>query len=63
MEIGNSTDGRSFVAPFSRASGVSLLRDPYPADEMRADPVSTHVNNVRNQGEACIAPAVEQQMF
>jgi putative SOS response-associated peptidase YedK len=31
-----------------------LLR-PYPAEEMIASPVSTFVNNPRNEGEACIA--------
>jgi putative SOS response-associated peptidase YedK len=32
-----------------------LLR-PYPAELMRAVPVSPFVNNARNEGEACIAP-------
>jgi putative SOS response-associated peptidase YedK len=32
-----------------------LLR-PYPAEEMVGYPVSTVVNNPRNEGEACIAP-------
>jgi putative SOS response-associated peptidase YedK len=35
---------------------LSMFR-PLPADEMTVRPVSTFVNNVRNQGEACVAPA------
>lgn len=35
---------------------LSMLR-PFPADEMTVRPVSTFVNNARNQGEACVAPA------
>ena len=31
----------------------SLLR-PYPADEMTAYPVSTFVNNPRNENPACV---------
>jgi len=34
---------------------LSMLR-PFPADEMTVRPVSTFVNNARNQGEACVAP-------
>jgi hypothetical protein len=34
---------------------LSMLR-PFPADEMRVRPVSTFVNNARNEGEACVAP-------
>lgn len=33
---------------------------PYPADEMAADPVSTHVNNARNIDEKCIEPLVQK---
>lgn len=32
-----------------------LLR-PYPADAMQAVPISTYVNNVRNEGAQCIEP-------
>jgi putative SOS response-associated peptidase YedK len=35
---------------------LSILR-PFPADEMTVRPVSTFVNNARNQGDACVAPA------
>lgn len=34
---------------------LHLLR-PYPADQMNAWPVSTFVNNPRNEGPECIAP-------
>jgi putative SOS response-associated peptidase YedK len=34
---------------------VRLLA-PFPADEMRAYPVSTRVNNARNNGPALIEP-------
>jgi putative SOS response-associated peptidase YedK len=39
------------------------LLDPYPADLMAADPVSTHVNNVRNIDEQGIAPLAQREMF
>ena len=39
------------------------LLDAYPADEMLATPVSTHVNNVRNIDEGCVAPMEQQQLF
>jgi len=35
-----------------------LLR-PSPAGELRAYPVSTYVNNPRNEGPDCIAPLEE----
>lgn len=35
--------------------GLHLLR-PYPADKMRFYPVSTFVNNARNEGDQCIQP-------
>jgi putative SOS response-associated peptidase YedK len=35
---------------------LSMLR-AFPADEMQVRPVSTVVNNARNEGEQCIAPA------
>ena len=41
---------------------IQPLLDAYPADEMLGTPVSTQVNNVRNNDEGCIAPA-EQQLF
>ena len=43
-----------------RAAG--LLR-PYPADKMRAWPVSTYVNKAGNEGERCIDPAGQQGLF
>jgi putative SOS response-associated peptidase YedK len=45
----------------SDVAELQPLLDPYPADEMLAEPVSTHVNNVRNEDERCIA--VQQQLF
>jgi putative SOS response-associated peptidase YedK len=39
------------------------LLDAYPADEMLATPVSTHVNNVRNNDAACIAQMEQQQLL
>lgn len=36
-----------------------LLR-PYEADEMEAYPVSTHVNNARNDSPACLAPLTSE---
>ncbi len=33
---------------------LSYMFEPYSADEMRLDPVSTRVNSVRNDDEACV---------
>ncbi len=44
-----SEDGRYL------ASIRHLLR-PFPADEMQAYPVSTYVNNARNEGPECVKP-------
>lgn len=35
--------------------GLHLLR-PYPPHKMRVHPVSTYVNNARNEGQQCIQP-------
>jgi putative SOS response-associated peptidase YedK len=45
------------------AAELQPLLDAYPAEEMLATPVSTHVNNVRNIDESCIVPVAEQQLF
>jgi putative SOS response-associated peptidase YedK len=34
-------------------SRVALLLDQYPADRMSVRPVSTYVNNARNEGPNC----------
>ena len=36
---------------------LQALLLPFPSDKMTAFPVSTYVNNVRNQGPACVAPS------
>jgi putative SOS response-associated peptidase YedK len=38
---------------------IAKMLLPYPADEMRAYPVSTRVNNVRNEGPELIAPVAD----
>jgi putative SOS response-associated peptidase YedK len=35
---------------------IAKLLLPYPADEMRAYPVSTRVNNAKNEGVELIQP-------
>ena len=37
-------------------SDLQALLRPYPADKMAAYPISTYVNNPRNQGPKCIEP-------
>ena len=44
-------------AKVSGTNGAADYLGPYPAAEMEAIPVSTFVNNVRNQGPECVAPA------
>jgi putative SOS response-associated peptidase YedK len=41
--------------PRPKGELLSLLR-PFPSEAMQAVPVSTTVNNPRNQGPACIEP-------
>jgi putative SOS response-associated peptidase YedK len=43
-------------AKVSGANCAAAYLGPYPAAEMEATPVSTFVNNVRNQGPECVAP-------
>ncbi len=38
---------------------IAKMLLPYPADEMRAYPVSTRVNNARNEGPELIAPVAD----
>ena len=39
---------------------VSFLLAPFAADRMTAKPVSTYVNNARNEGSECVAsPQIE----
>ena len=38
---------------------LTSLLVPYPADAMKAFPVSRYVNNTRNEGEQCLEPAPE----
>ena len=38
-------------------SNLQSLLKPYPADEMAAYPISTYVNNPKNQGPKCFEPA------
>ena len=37
------------------------LLEPYPADQMFAHPVSTHVNSPANDDARCIEPKVQDQ--
>jgi putative SOS response-associated peptidase YedK len=61
--LGTSDYGRWLDPSQTDAAELQPLLAPYPADEMLAEPVSTRVNNVRNEDETCIAPAVQQQLF
>lgn len=36
------------------------LFEPYPSNEISLRPVSTHVNNARHEGDACLAPRATQ---
>jgi putative SOS response-associated peptidase YedK len=39
------------------AADSQMLLQPYPADQMVADPVSSSVNNARHEGTECLNPA------
>jgi putative SOS response-associated peptidase YedK len=45
----------------SEPEQIEKLLVPYPADEMRAYPVSTRVNNVKNEGAELVEPVVNEQ--
>ena len=49
-------DARQWLAGEDRATSEALLR-PVPEAMLRAYPVSTYVNNVRNTGPECLAAA------
>jgi len=36
---------------------------PYPAEEMRADPVSRFVNSPKNEGPRCVESPVKETLF
>jgi putative SOS response-associated peptidase YedK len=53
--------GRAHYADWLDAARSGTLADcgylgPYPAGEMAAIPVSTHVNSPRNNDAACLVP-------
>jgi putative SOS response-associated peptidase YedK len=51
-----SGDYAGWLDPQAKLDDLQALLRPYPADDMRAVPVSTYVNNVRNQGPQCVEP-------
>ena len=42
---------------------ASRFLKPYPAENMRAWPISTYVNKAGNEGEQCIDPVSQQGLF
>lgn len=38
---------------------VADLLQPFPAERMGAVPISTAINNARNEGRACVEPLTE----
>lgn len=46
----------AWLDPTAAPDALSALLAPYPADEMEAWPVSTRVNNPRNEDSACAEP-------
>ena len=48
-----------WLAPETTVEELRALLKPFPAEQMRAQAVSRLVNNVRNDGEACIEPIGE----
>jgi putative SOS response-associated peptidase YedK len=49
-------DFSRWLDPSTPAEQLLALLRPYPAEEMVAVPVSTRVNNARNEGPACLEP-------
>jgi putative SOS response-associated peptidase YedK len=52
--------GRGVEEPPRQLDAIRHLLRPYAAEKMHAYPVSTYVNNARNEGRECIAPVAEQ---
>ena len=52
--------GRGVEESPRQLDAIRHLLRPYAAEKMHAYPVSTYVNNVRNEGRECIAPVAEQ---
>lgn len=47
-------DCERWLAPESDPGDLAKLLGPYPATDMTDTPVSTHVNNARNEGPECV---------
>ncbi len=53
------TDYDQWLDPASKPEPLSALLRSFPSERLRAYAVSTHVNSVRHDDEACIAPLAE----
>ncbi len=53
--------GLAWLDPGAGQGDLLKMLQTYPAEKMEAYPVSSHVNNARNNGPECIAPRMEQQ--
>jgi putative SOS response-associated peptidase YedK len=60
--LGTADYDRWLDSSLSDPVELQPLLDSYPAEEMVAEPVSTHVNSVRNDDEKCVEIAAQQQM-
>jgi putative SOS response-associated peptidase YedK len=55
--------GRWLDPTLTEPRKIRPLLAPYPAERMLACPVSQRVNDTRNEGAECIAPAEQRTLF
>jgi putative SOS response-associated peptidase YedK len=51
----SATDYDRWLSPDEEPEELLRLLDAYPASEMTVRPVSTHVNNARNEDAECLS--------
>ncbi len=57
-DLRNESDHEAWLATGNeKTDALQKLLTPYPAEEMRAYPVSPRVNNVKNDGPELVQPA------
>jgi putative SOS response-associated peptidase YedK len=56
-------DRQRWLNPEAQAEDLTKLIEPFPSADMTDTPVSTHVNNARNEGPECLASPDANSLF
>jgi putative SOS response-associated peptidase YedK len=52
--IVDPVDFGHWLNPAEKAASLQALLHPYPSESMEAYPISTYINNPRNEGPRCV---------